>query len=116
MTRDQVQNQLAEITVGIPNVYRGKVEKLIRELFHFAQDAARGRDEAVAANRALEELMGERQQQVPACKLEIKQLEANLEKAKRETQVMRDKLDEWCQALSRAEKMTERFKRLEGSP
>ena len=110
MNREQVQNHLAEIIAGIPKEYRGKVEDLTWELFHFAQDAARGRDEAIAANRALEELMGDRQQQLNACKLEIKQLEANLEKSKRETQVMRDKLDEWCQALNRAEEMAESVK------
>jgi septal ring factor EnvC (AmiA/AmiB activator) len=98
-------------------------------LFHFAQDAARGRDEATAANRAFEELMGERQQQLTDYKLrveqleislataqaekkgirkqlmdhelKIKQLEADLEKAKREAQAMRDKLDEWCRPLNR---------------
>lgn len=138
MTREQVHKQLAEITAGISKEYRGKVEALIWELFHFAQDAARGRDEAIAANRALEELLGERQQLLAASKLrveqlevnlanangarkvmrkrlrdhdlKIKQLEANLEKAKQDAQTMRDKLDEWVQAFNRAELMAESVK------
>jgi hypothetical protein len=138
MKREQVQSQLAEITADMPKEDRGKVEDLIWELFHFAQDSARGRDESIAANRALEELMGERQQQLTAYKLrleqleislananaeraaqrkqlrddelKIKQLEASLEKAKRDAQAMRDKLDEWVQAFNRAELMAESVK------
>ncbi len=134
----QVQNHLAEITPGIAKEYRGKVEGLIWELFHFAQDAAGGRDEAIAANRALEEMMGERQQELTAYKLRleqmeidlanangetavlrkqlrdhelrIKQLEASLEKAKRDAQAMRDKLDEWIKAINWAELMADNVK------
>jgi septal ring factor EnvC (AmiA/AmiB activator) len=140
--REQVQNRLIEITAGMTKEARGQVEDLTWELFHFAQDAATGRDEATAANRAFEELMGERQQQLTNYKLrveqleislanakgerkvlrkqlmdhglKIKQLEANLEKAKQEAQAMRDKLDEWCRALNRAEAMAESVKGIGG--
>jgi hypothetical protein len=83
MKREQVQNHLAEITAGIPKEYRGKAEDLIWALFHFAQDAARGRDETTATNRALDELLGERQQQLTAYQLRVEQLEASLAKANR---------------------------------
>jgi len=114
MTREQVQNLLAEITAVIPKQYSGKVEGLAWELFHFADDASKSRDEAIAANRALEELMVEKQQQLASYKLKIKQLEANLEKAKNETQIMRNKLDEWCRALDRGKESTQIVKGLDG--
>jgi hypothetical protein len=142
MKREQVQNHLAEITTGIPKEHRGEVEGLIWELFHFAEDAARGRDEASAAKRALEELMSDWPQRLTASKrrveefeilpanangertdlqkhvknqeLAIEQLKADVEKAKRETQLLRDKLDEWWQAFNRAELMAENVKGLGG--
>ncbi len=107
LTSEQVQHVLAEIIAGIPKEQRDEVEDLVWELFHFAEDAARGRDEAIAAQRALEELMAQRQQQLSAYKRKIERLEASLEKAKRDTQTMRDKLDEWCQALNREEERAE---------
>jgi septal ring factor EnvC (AmiA/AmiB activator) len=135
MKREQVQNHLTEITAGIPKEHRGKVEALAWKLFHFAEDSGRGRDEAVAAYRALEEMMTERQEQITASERKIeqldsqlvnankereatqkalrdsdlknKQLETDLEKAKREMQIIRDKMDEWWRALNRAELLAE---------
>jgi hypothetical protein len=98
MRREQVQNRLVETTAGMPIEDRGKIEKLAWELFHFAQDAAEGRDESTAAKRALEESMGDLRQQLTNYKLQVERLQVEqlekerlavtLEKAKHDREVI----------------------------
>jgi phage shock protein A len=126
MKREEVQNG---ITAGLPEAEHGPIEDRICELLRPARDATGVGDQITAARRAVDELLDQlcqqltdyrlltealqdvwqevkkeraaMRRQLADCEQKITQLEAELNRAKREREVMRAKLDQWCQALNR---------------
>jgi hypothetical protein len=106
-----------------------RAEDRNRELPQAAPDAAGISDDVVAARKSLDTMLDRLCRQLSDYRLlagairdvwqqikeerrrmrqRIQQLEVELEKAKRDNKVMRDKLDGWCRARNREEEMVAR--------
>jgi chromosome segregation ATPase len=106
-----------------------RAEDRIRELSQPTPDAAGISDEIAAARQALDGLLDRLCRQLTDYRLltdvmtdvweqvkrerrmmrqRIQELETDLERAKRDKEVMREKLDKWCRALNREEEMAAR--------